>query len=320
MNPWVTAAALDALSRGWPAVDGLDDWLHEAERSPSIQLRTVAILALYRRGRRGDEGRDSLLDALGMSWSRFTDSLHPEIIDALVADWAEDGDLQDACWATVGSQGPPTHNIRYDIARSILMRIHREDPRVPRWLQQEIETDDTLSFAATEQGGVLLEPILSENANVRAAVETWFEQDKFSSHNVEAAQLAAMLSSDTAKRAMLSRLADTVHYRFWPVWSLLHGWGIDDPEVAAALAPLARMPPEERQHIAHHIPEILGSVDESFRLLTEICDLREVLRTDFVIRGFAALGNEIDDGAKRCPRSSLMSESLDPYSSTKAGS
>ena len=295
-NPWVTAAALDALSRGWPSVDGLDDWLHEAERSPSIQLRTVAVLALYRRGRRDDEGRDSLLDALGMSWSRFTDSLHPEIIDALVADWAEDGDLQDACWATVGSQGPPTHNISYDIARSILMRIHREDPRVPRWLQQEIETGDTLSFAATEHGDVLLEPILSENANVRAAVETWFEQDKFSSHDVEAARLATMLRSDTAKRAMLSRLADTGHYLFWPVWSLLHGWGIDDPEVAAALEPLPRMPPEERQHIAHHVPAIVGSVDESFRLLLEICDLPGVSRTDFVIRGFAALGNEIDEG------------------------
>ena len=296
VNPWVTAAALDALSRGWHSVEGLDEWLHEAERSPSIQLRTVAALALYRRGHRDDERRDSLLDALGMPWSRFTDGLHPEIIDALVADWAQDGVLQDACWATVGRQGPPTHNISYDIARSILVRIHREDPRVPRWLQQEIETGDSLSFTRTERGSALLEPILSEHADVRAAVETWFEHDKFSSHDFEAARLAAMLRSDVAKRAMLSALTDTEHYRFWPVWSLLHGWGIDDPEVAAALAPLARMPPEERQHIAHHIPEILGSVDESFRLLTEICDLPEVLRTDFVIRGFAALGTEIDEG------------------------
>ena len=297
VNPWVTAAALDALSRGWPAVEGLDDWLHEAERSPSIQLRTVAILALYRRGRRGDEGRDSLLDALGMSWSRFTDSLHPEIIDALVADWAEDGALQNACWAAIGRQGPPTHNISYDIARSILLRIHREDRRVPRWLQQEIEEGDTLSFATTEHGGALFEPILSANANVRAAVESWFEQDKFSSHDVEAARLAAMLGSDPAKRAMLSRLGETVDFRFWPVWSLLHGWGIDDPEVAAALEPLPRMPPEERQHIAHHIPDIVGSVEESFRFLAEICELPEVSRMDFVVRGFAALGNEIDDGA-----------------------
>ena len=168
---------------------------------------------------------------------------------------------------------------------------------MPRWLQQQIETGDSLSFARTERGSALLEPIFSEHANVRAAAESWLDENKFSSHDFEAAHLAAMLRSDAAKRAMLSALADTEHYRFWPVWSLLHGWGIDDPEVAAVLEPLPRMPAEDRQHIAHHIPEIVGSVDDSFRLLAEICDLPEVSRTDFVIQGFAALGNEIDEGA-----------------------
>ena len=65
VNPWVTAAALDALSRGWPAADDLDEWLHEAERSPSIQLRTVAALALYRRGHRDDERRDATARRFG---------------------------------------------------------------------------------------------------------------------------------------------------------------------------------------------------------------------------------------------------------------
>ena len=144
-------------------------------------------------------------------------------------------------------------------------------------------------------GDRLLEPILSEHSNVRAAVETWFEEGRFSTHDHRVAQLAAMLRSDEAKRAMLSWLAEKGPLRFWPVWSLLHGWGIDDPEVTAALEPLPRIPPEERQHIAHLVPAIVGSVDESFRLLIEICDLPEVSRTDFAIEGFAALGNEIHE-------------------------
>ena len=296
VNPWVTAAALDALSRGWPSTDGLDDWLHEAEQSPSVQLRVVAVLALYRRGRRGDEGRDSLLRALGCGWSRFWGDLRTEIMDALVTDWAGDGELHDACWAGVGRCGPPKYDISHEDARSILMRVHREDPRVPRWVQVEIETHDYFPFEGTRPGDALLEPILSEHANVRAAAETWFEEKKSSSLDFEAARLAAMLRSDAAKLAMLSRLAESGQFRFWPVWSLLHGWGIDDPEVAAVLEPLPRSPPEERQHIAHHVPAIVGSVGESFRLLMEICDLPEVSRTDFVIGGFAALGNEIDDG------------------------
>ena len=296
MNPWVTAAALDALSRGWPSTDGLDKWLHEAEQSPSVQLRAVGALALYRRGRRGDEGRDSLLRTLGIPWSRFSGDIHAEIMDALVTHWADDGDLHDACWAGVGRHGPRKYNINHDDASSMLLRLHREDSRVPRWVQEEIETRDYFPFAGPLRGDTLLEPILSEHANVRAAVETWFEEKKFSSHDHRAARLAAMLRSDAAKRAMLGRLAETGQFRFWPVWSLLHGWGIDNPEVAAALEPLPRIPPEERQHIAHHVPAIVGSVAESFRLLLEICDLPKVSRIDFVIRGFAALGTQIDDG------------------------
>ena len=219
MNPWVTAAALDALSRGWPSIDGLDKWLHEAEQSPSVHLRAVAVLALYRRGRRGDEGRDSLLRTLGIRWSRFSGDLHAEIIDALVTHWADDGDLHDACWAGVGRRGPPKYDISQDDARSMLMRLHREDPRVPRWVQEEIETRDYFPFMGTLPGDTLLEPILSEHANVRAAVETWFEEKKFSGHDYEAAQLAAMLRSDAAKRAMLRSLAETGQFRFWPVWS-----------------------------------------------------------------------------------------------------
>ena len=295
VNPWVTAAALDSLSRGWPTTDSLDDWLHEAERSPSIQLRTVAALALYRRRRRGDEGKDSLLRALGAGWNRFSRGLHEDIVEALVADWAHDSELQDACWAAVGRGDPPKYHIDYDNARSILLRLHREDPRVSRWIQQEIETCSYFPFGTLRFVDGLLKPIISEHPSVRAAVETWFVEKKLSPGDYEAARLAAIVRSDAAKQAMVAQLGEGEHFRFWPVWSLLKGWGIEDPEVADVLKPLARIVPEERQHIAHHIPSIVGSAEESFRLLTEICGLPEVLRPDFVIAGFAALGDEIDD-------------------------
>ena len=132
---------------------------------------------------------------------------------------------------------------------------------------------------------------------MRAAVDTWFEGVEFSSYDYTVAQLAAMLRSDEAKRAMLSWLAEKeATFRFWPVWSLLHGWGIDDPEVAAALEPLPRIPHLKKDST---LPiTFRRSSDRSTRAFgysVEICDLPEVSRTDFVIEGFAALGNEIDE-------------------------
>lgn len=296
VNPLVTAAALDALSRGWPSTDGLDDWLIEAERSPSIQMRTVAALALYRRGRRGNEGRDSLLGVLGtVLWNSFANRLRTEAEDALVTYWAKDAELHDACWAAFGRRGPAKYHIPHDSARSMLMRLHREDPRVPRWIQEELETRSDFPFRTELREDALLGSILTEHANVHAAVETWFEEERFSSLPAEAAEVAVVHRSEAAKRAMLKRVAEPGEYRFWPARSLLHGWGMEDSEVAAALEPLPRLPSEERQHVAHLVPAIVGSTEEGFRLLTEICDLALVSRMDFVIRGFAALGNGIDE-------------------------
>ena len=41
-------------------------------------------------------------------------------MDALVSDWADDGELLDACWAGVGMRGPPKYDIGHDYARSML--------------------------------------------------------------------------------------------------------------------------------------------------------------------------------------------------------
>ena len=291
VNPQVTAAALDALSRGWPSGEGMDGWLKQAERSPSAPLRTVAALAWYRRGRRGDATRDSLLHALELGWSRFGGSLRAEAMDALVSDWARDRDLHDACWAGVDGNGPLGHHI--DDAKSMLMRLHRADARVSNWVREQIERPDHLGFGRFREFS-LLEQIVLEDASVRAAVEVRFEKGRFPSHQFRAARLAAIVKSDAAKQMMMGWLNEGSFSRHWAVRSLLEGWGIGDTEVATVLEPLTRLPREERQHIAEHIPAIVGSVDHSLCLLKEICELSEVLRMDFVIRGFSALGDKID--------------------------
>ena len=301
VDPSVTAAALLAVSQGWPDTDGLDDWLHVAQRSPSVQLRSVAALALYRLGQRGDATRDSLLRALSAGWSRLAADgptrrgLEHEIVEALVTHWAHDQELQNACWASVGHHSPREHDIEHGTARLILMRLHEQDSRVAPWIQQEIQSERPLMFGVMGDDIALLEPVLAAQPAVKDALNTRFREEKASSLDYRAAQLAAILKTGTAKDAMLKQLDESGHFRFWPVWSLLKGWGMDDPEVADALGPLATMAPDARQHIAHHVPAIVASPVESYRLLMEIASLSEVSRPDFLIAGFSALGNSIDD-------------------------
>ena len=294
-NPCVVAASLDALNRGWPLIDGLEDWLWEAEQSPNIQLRTVAALALHQRGRRGDSGRDSLLRALGANWNMFSNDIYEEIIEALVAEWGGDSELQNECWAAIGKQGPSIYNVRSEDGRAILLRLYKEDHRVLRWIEEELVNNDHFLFSAMRSEISLLEPLLAEHSNLQKAFDTFLSRNESSIFNHKVAQLAATVKSNIAKRAMMNWLDEAGSFVFWPVWSLVHGWGIDDPEVASILKPLAQISPKRRQHIASHIPAIVESVDESLELLIEICNLSEVGRLDYVIQGFSALGENIDD-------------------------
>ena len=294
-DPSVTAAALHAVSQGWPNTHGLDDWLHAAHRSPSVHLRSVAALALYRLGQRGDATKDSLLHALSAGWSRFRQGLQHEIVDSLVTHWADDEELQNACWASINHHSPRKYDIGPDTARLILMRIHEHDSRVAPWIQHQIQSKEPLIFGVIADDIPLLEPILAAQPTVKDALNTRFREGRASNLDYRAAQMAAILKTPTAKRAMLKQLEESKGYPSWPVWSLLKGWGMDDPEVANALGPLARVDPETRQHIAHHIPAIVASPVESYSQLMEICDLSEVSRPDFLIAGFSALDGIVDD-------------------------
>lgn len=289
-NVGITAAALDALSRGWPEIPQLEGLLRQGLESVSTSLQTVSALALYRRGWRDDAARDALLNALDEDRSGFRITHADELATALVADWGADPEVQQACWAGVNRAGPARRRVSYDTARSILLRIHRDDPRVVDWLCEEFLSGDRLLFSSMHDPTPLLEPILLTSSKLRAAVETWFADKKYHNHDHHVSQLAAIHKSDTAKDTLFQQLQDWQSFRFWPVSGLLKGWGMDDPAVAASLAPLARMDPEKRDDIAQYIPQIIRNSEKSFDLLMEICSLPEVGRPDFVIRGFAALG------------------------------
>lgn len=294
-NAGISAAALDALCRGWDDLQELSELLEQAAWSSSLPLRRVAVLAKYRRGWRGDEARDALLDTLDERRSGFMITQKTEIATALVSDWGDDRQLQDACWAGVNRLGPAERSISYDTAESILLRIHHHDPRVGQWLCEEFQRRDRGMFGSMHDIVPLLAAVLEENAEFRAVIESWFAQKKYHDHDHHASQLAAVHKSETAKQALFDQLQKQKSYRFWVVSGLLQGWGMEDPDVASVLGPLARSAPEQRDDIAKYIPEIIGDTDESFQLLMEMCALPELKRPDFVIKGFAALGHSSRD-------------------------
>ena len=88
-----------------------------------------------------------------------------EIMGAFVAHWANNRKLHEACWACVSTRGPPKYDIRHEDVQSMFMRLHREDPRVPRWMQKEIETREFFPFEETRPGNAPVKPRAQEEAH-----------------------------------------------------------------------------------------------------------------------------------------------------------
>jgi hypothetical protein len=89
---------------------------------------------------------------------------------------------------------------------------------------------------------------------------------------------------------------------FWAAGSLLEGWGMADPEVAAALTERAARP--DAAEIGQYLPQILGNAEAARARLFDLLKADEAKRLDFVIQGISKLKplrneSEIVDAALR---------------------
>ncbi len=289
-EPGIAAAALDTLARHWPSTNHLDEWIRDGARSQSDEIGAVAALARYRSGWRDEEAQRRLLGLLPELISGIPDTIVTELLTAVSTTWGADKNLQDACWAAIGRIGPKRTSMRYDTARHLLLRLHKHDTRVADWIAESYEADKAFYVGHGEDEEELLAAAIAPSEKARKAVDGYFEDKKASGHDYHAAKLAAQLKSSAAKKAMLRDLEQSLQYNFWPVWSLLNGWGMKDAEVSAALLRLVgERSPTELQNIAAYLPEIIPDQNETRRLLLEICASDKVERPDFVTKGMAAV-------------------------------
>jgi hypothetical protein len=119
--------------------------------------------------------------------------------------------------------------------------------------------------------------------------------EKFRTNDI--AHLAVTTKSARAKALLLELLNDPEqsNWIFWPVWGLLTGWGMRDAEVRAALEPLAELPPDKVQFIAHHLSEIVPDRARCREILLKVARLINLQRLDFLASGFQRAGSDHTD-------------------------
>jgi hypothetical protein len=183
-----------------------------------------------------------------------------------------------------------------EIAFLVLLRGYANDPPFVQTLCSTIAADPT--FVGVNSPWELLRDAYRGHTLVGPALDAWVDRQhaKYGIGVMRDAAWAATVSvSEDAKQRLLTGLASRDQYVFWPIWGLLEGWGMADPVVRAALLDLASRPPEFCQYFAQHLPAIIDDADVCRRRLLEIAGLPDVVRPDFLIQGFAALGVDHSD-------------------------
>jgi hypothetical protein len=286
----IVASALATLYFGWPTYPGLSAVIDQAKKSPVPALRVTAILCAIKSGIKDENDLDALL-SLGHSTQYLYPSYAGEIIQGLIEGWPDSEKIYDLAIRSVQQRGFEREFNR-EAAKSYLLAASKLSPKRDSDLADVIRNDKfffsflgVVNFVSDKHGPEVLSAIDDRLTTL----------DKFRSNDI--ANLALITKSRRAKGRLLELLSDPEEsgFKFWPVWGLLTGWGMQDDEVREALEPLAHDPPEKVQYIAHHLTAILGDKVRSREILLTVARLTNVKRLDFLASGFQRAGSDHND-------------------------
>jgi hypothetical protein len=279
--------ALEALMDGWWDAARLHTFVTAARESDHHSLRLVGIRGRIKRGEQDDRDRDEVLAMA--SESNFPGDAPPNALQTLLAGWPKDPKIIGASLKALEHHGQQ-EGLNREIAKHYLLYTSQTNPELDEQVAKLIRNDEY--FFSMSFGGAYLPG--RYGPSVTAALDHHLDQINEHFHN-QIAHMAVMSESNHAKQRLLTLLVADDQWAFWPVYGLLAGWGMSDEGVAAALKTAAARPPERRQHIAHHLPEILPDKVACRAALLEIARLPTVSRLDFLVAGFARTGVTSDD-------------------------
>jgi hypothetical protein len=290
-NALARAAALTSLSRGWPDHPNTAQAVKSARQSACPELRLAAIVVLIRRGEHTEEDLNELVRLGSWHWN-VDGQWQPEVVESLVQGWARTDALKERCLNYAHSAYGRSDVLEEDTALAVLLRAFPGDERVANHFAQYIRhTDHPFILFDHIDPWKRLAANFPNHPDLNAAIEEWFKRP----HHLEPTIAAAALVGRTveSKQRLLTQLA-TSSVPFWASGSLLEGWGMGDPDVAAALGTMAFGDAGKASLIAADLPEIIEDRERCRQRLLEILRDPGCERPDMILDGLRTLGTQGD--------------------------
>jgi hypothetical protein len=284
-----TAAAIEALWRGWPQFPKTENVLNVARESESPLIAITGVRGLIALGKQSDEDFSLLTELAG----RDDYTINGILDAALVAGWAGQEKLRQFALNEAESEGVRyIRRLRPDFG--LLINGFPGDRQVAELIAQDFarehpyclfDRDDLQQLARSFKDDPIVVP----------ALESWVikhrPDDAYTLSHV------ARVGATPALKAALLKCVDDKHLAFWAGSALVDLWGAADEEVNAALNEAAEQPVERRQDIGHVLPLVMTDKDRCRELLLEIVSAtaKDRIRADFALQGLHVLGLDASD-------------------------
>jgi energy-coupling factor transporter ATP-binding protein EcfA2 len=288
-NPKARAAAVQALSNGWPNHVKLPEILDAARWSVAPELRVAAIAARIMRGEQTEDDRKELLFLGSRKWD-LDYYWYEDVPEALLQGWPRDESVKRACLDSADRFRHAGSMIDPEFALRILLEGYPGDEEIAAFCVDELGSEHPflmIEFKAWQ----LLAQSFRDHPRVVEAVDEWVATRRYDEPQIA---MAAMVGrTDAMKRTLLAHLDDS-SVPHWAAEALLEGWGMGDAEVASKLLKVALGSAERASRIGPYLPKIIADKAHCRERLLSILKAPECSRADFVLQGLQELGTRDD--------------------------
>ena len=285
-NPTTRAVALEALTRGWPALEGVAELVERARTSGSPSLLLFALSARVARGLREPSDRDALL-RLASHWSGLHYSWRDETARLLLAGWSGDPEVKRACIESLEHAGRG-RTIEQDVAWSVLLKGFPQDDDVVDLVLRALEDSRNAGLSLPHLGGWdLLAANFRDHPRLVPAADAWIRDHGRLDYEVAR---AAWVGRTAVGKEKLIEMLGSSSVTFWPFLGLLRGWGKEDPDVGRAVESVLALPPAKAGWFAHLFPDLIEDKARCRELLLDLLRDPTTRWPDRVLVGLKELG------------------------------
>ena len=243
-------AALEALLTGWPNRKEWPRILFEIENSPGMEIRMIAIRRKIKVGTQTTEDRNQIL-----SWARRGVGLRllygGSLAGVLLAGWPGDDVVKKKALEAVRPNSWDDQHMDQEIAFATLVQGFADDQDAREAIASLIK-EQHRDYLWMQHGPWVYERLKGIPLIIDAVDEWLTNHDAVLTREVS--YFARIGWTQIGKQRLLEGLAQS--FPFWCVEALLDQWGLEDQEVAAALADLANSP--RAAEIGHLLPRIIS--------------------------------------------------------------